>query len=190
MFQSGTLITGTAYDDFFKWVGAQPHLLRLDRDRDEAASAFLVVVDEGLRRQFVEEVGDGSLPAPEGVYAAVWDSDGVIHAFGYGNALETAATEFNAAYPPYGEDPGDTGRIEVVRVRKPAAVVARSEATVRVSGSATYEEVLAAGLAALGETKDRLQDWRVRPEGAGASADLTDSKPIEDTTVTVVAYKD
>jgi hypothetical protein len=191
MFQTGTLITDEAQDDFFKWVGSQPERLRIDRDRDEAACAFLFVVDEAMREEWNEVAPAGATSPEPGVYAAVWDSDGVIHAFSYGNALETAVTEFNAGYPPYGEDPGDwedTGRLTVVRTRKPAAVCVRSEATVRVDGAADYEEVLAFGLAALGESKGRLTDWRVRPEGTGSSTDMAGR--IENLTVIVTAYKD
>jgi hypothetical protein len=190
MFRSGTLITDEAKDDFFKWVGSQPERLRLDRDRDEAACAFLVVVDEGMREEWAEVAPRGATSPEPGVYAAVWDSDGVIHAFRYAD-LDTAAAEFNADYPLEGEDPGDwedTGRIEVVRTRKPAAVSVRSEATVRVSGRADYEEVLAAGLAALGEAKHRLTHWTVRPEGTGLSTDM--AGVIEDLTVVVTAFRD
>ena len=72
--------------------------------------------------------------------------------------------------------------IEVLGTHKPASVVATATATVKVTGTASVEQVLAAGLAALGETRSSLFGYGIRDTLAG--------EPITDRTVTVYANRD
>ena len=74
------------------------------------------------------------------------------------------------------------GTITVLHVDKPAHAVAPAEARVRVDGTATWDEVVDAGLAALHEPRHGLFGYGVR--GQAHRADVTDA------TVTVYANRD
>jgi hypothetical protein len=73
--------------------------------------------------------------------------------------------------------------LRVLRTSKPPQAIAAAEAVVEVTGSATWDEVVDAGLAALHEPKDGLFGFGIRQE----------RKPgvtITDRTVVVYANRD
>jgi hypothetical protein len=76
--------------------------------------------------------------------------------------------------------------ITIIHVHKPAQIVERATATVDVQGEHTYDEVLEAGISALGETKGRLFGYGIRTSRVRKDW----RAPIVDETVTVYAVRD
>jgi hypothetical protein len=186
------MITGTLvnerYDDFFKWIPEDCY--RAQTDPGDASTTGLVEVDGDLIAAFkADMLPPGPHPAP-GLYMIHWNSDGVLHAYAYGQDEDRALREVMPIIEASleGEDPIDLESerpapvIEVISVHKPQRVVATAEAVLRVEGSATVDEVVDAGLAALHESRTSLFGYGIRDVLAGES--------IVNRTVTVYANRD
>lgn len=173
-------------DDFFRWVPEDAY--RTQTDPEDVTFKGLVEVTDGLVAAFAEEVRSDALPQP-GFYIVYIDDQGLVQAFEYGEDEEHAIEDVMPWVRDslYGEDDVDLEAerpftITVVSTHKPAQAVATAEAVVRVTGRATAEQVIDAGLAALHESRSSLFGYGIRDARAG--------EPIEDRTVTVYAHRD